>query len=164
MVVTKRYTKQQTFDLVAFHLLKQSRKSTTLLWGKAGCAYRGDKGLCCAAGCLIPDALYRESFECKIVTMLPMVRSCRGVSFRGLFGHDKELVRILQQIHDRYVVDRWMLGLFQVCEDHRLGSDTVELFRIIRRDGKFVRYRLRDSAIQRGKQLQRQLEEIRHGR
>jgi hypothetical protein len=45
-------TAQEVFDQVATHLLTQRQRSTT----KGNCAYRGDDGLKCAAGCLLgPD-------------------------------------------------------------------------------------------------------------
>lgn len=54
-------TEQEVFDQVAEHLLKQNAQSKHAL----GCAYRGDGGLKCAAGCLIADDEYSEEFENK---------------------------------------------------------------------------------------------------
>lgn len=53
-------TNQEIFDKVATHLLSQGKRSAL---GGVGCAYRGDGGLQCAIGCLIPDELYRYELE-----------------------------------------------------------------------------------------------------
>lgn len=50
---------QDVFDEVALHLLRQGQKSAS----EGICYYRGPDGLKCAAGFLIPDELYHESFE-----------------------------------------------------------------------------------------------------
>ena len=66
---------QEIFDKVATHLIAQGKQSRAMLThvlklgakpvaqGGAGCAYRGDGGTMCAAGCLIPDDEYKPEFE-----------------------------------------------------------------------------------------------------
>lgn len=51
-------TKQEMFDKVAEHLLKQGGPA----WDNM-CMYRAPNGRKCAAGCLIPDNLYRKEWE-----------------------------------------------------------------------------------------------------
>lgn len=64
-------TEQEIFTKVATHLLAQMARSRS---GDDGvCLYRGDNGLQCAAGCLIPDELYSEALEEKSVTRREVV-------------------------------------------------------------------------------------------
>lgn len=63
-------TPQEIFDTVATHLFTQGvmAVNTSLIPdsdGTAKCAYRGDNGVKCAAGCLIPDELYKPEMENK---------------------------------------------------------------------------------------------------
>lgn len=60
-------TLQEVFNIVSLHLLKQVKRSTKHLknsWFLA-CAYRGNEGMKCAAGVLIPDDKYEPEMECK---------------------------------------------------------------------------------------------------
>lgn len=60
-------TLQEIFNIVSLHLLTQIKRSTKHLknsWFSA-CAYRGENGLKCAAGVLIPDNEYQPEMECK---------------------------------------------------------------------------------------------------
>lgn len=54
-------TLQEIFTKVATHLLAQKAKSRASSDGP--CAYRGAEGRQCAAGALIPDALYTRAIE-----------------------------------------------------------------------------------------------------
>lgn len=88
-------TKQETFDTVAVALVRQGGPSLGKPSAGFGrCAYRGTNGRKCAAGHLIPDALYRKSME-------------GSFAYEGLVaevledaGHDAEFVRQLQILHD----------------------------------------------------------------
>ena len=53
---------QEIFDTVATHLFKQGRQATSRQAGGL-CVYRGEGGLKCAVGVLIPDQLYTETME-----------------------------------------------------------------------------------------------------
>lgn len=53
-------TEQQIFDQVVTHLAKQ-RKGAHL--EEKGCAYRGEGGSMCAAGCLIADSEYEPAMD-----------------------------------------------------------------------------------------------------
>lgn len=52
-------TLQEIFNIVSKHLLNQRQKSIL----NSFCAYRGENGLKCAAGILIPDDEYKPEFE-----------------------------------------------------------------------------------------------------
>lgn len=60
-----------------------------------GCAYRGDAERRCAIGWCIPDDLYRDGFEGRVVSETPMIRKAAGVSAR-----DKRFALSLQECHD----------------------------------------------------------------
>jgi hypothetical protein len=91
-------TAQEVFDHVVNHLRKQGQRSLDR-HGHWQCAYRGDNGLKCAAGCLIADDEYDASFE--------------GNGWRGLFLEKLvpeahiALIAQLQYVHDSGVVAEW---------------------------------------------------------
>lgn len=99
------FTKQETFDRVARHLLTQNEESNGFLSdGEAEtltCLYRSGL-LKCAAGCLIPEEEYKEEYEGKDVKLL-----CSKYDWSYFFGHDIELVSFLQTIHDTYHPNEW---------------------------------------------------------
>jgi hypothetical protein len=68
----KQQTKQQVFDQVVKHLLKQGKRAYQE--GK-GCRYRTDDGLKCAVGCLLPDAAYTPDMEGGLVGN-PELKAC----------------------------------------------------------------------------------------
>lgn len=105
--------KQEIFDKVSKHLLKQNKKALNRLVG--GCAYRSRSGkLKCAAGCLIPDSEYHVSMEGQIA---------RNLEFFDDFGYsllEISLVDELQVIHDKSSPSRWKEKLQQCAKDHGL--------------------------------------------
>jgi hypothetical protein len=60
-------TLQEIFNIVSAHLLTQIKRSIKRLNSSyfSACAYRGNEGLKCAAGVLIPDDQYEPEMECK---------------------------------------------------------------------------------------------------
>ena len=94
---------QEIFDKVASHLIAQGKQSlrtaSTVQWGDQSCAYRGDDGTMCAAGCLIPDEEYKPEFEgrswTKIQEKIP--------SLASLASKESDLIGELQNLHDSYV-------------------------------------------------------------
>lgn len=94
-------TKQEIYNKVKAHLLKQNEKSMALVpdRGKPVCAYRGDNGMMCAAGILIPDELYSPEMENK--PWLSMTDD-----FELNIGH-RRFIQDLQSIHDHYDPPQW---------------------------------------------------------
>lgn len=90
--------KQQTFDLVATHMLTQNKKS--LVGG--GCTYRGTENTKCAVGALIPDHLYHNGLEGQTLAMDHEIQK-----LVDSLGHDIDLARDLQGIHDGHEVYHW---------------------------------------------------------
>ena len=89
-----KMNQQEIFDKVATHLIAQGKRS--LGWGADYCAYRGDDGTMCAAGCLIPDDEYKPQFE-----GIPWVSIANDVpSFLDAPDEDHDLIDSLQLVHD----------------------------------------------------------------
>lgn len=122
-------TKQELFDKVATHLLKQRRVSR--LTNSGSCAYRGVEGTSCAIGCLIPDELYEKNMEGSSIRILMMHRP----DIQELIGKGNvELASRLQRIHDSVSIYRtdsaailvsWASQLREVA--HNLGLSTAVL-------------------------------------
>jgi hypothetical protein len=114
-------TRQEIFDKVATHLLTQGRRSMN----EAGisCAYRGEDGLKCAIGVLIPDDQYKPSFE--------------GYSVDGGFHgetilnaanvawDDRHFAGELQGIHDKVRPEDWARELHLVAAKFHLSTDAI---------------------------------------
>jgi hypothetical protein len=127
-------TAQEIYDIVASHMLRQNEKShftirfsvldSKPLWAQYDsaiifhrCAYRGTNGLKCAAGCLIPEEIYKSDFE--------------GVPWTSLIhSHDfpqdhRKLIENLQHIHDSFSVDRWHSALIDLAQMYSLNTDVL---------------------------------------
>lgn len=110
----ERATAQEVFDQVAKHLLKQGERST----GKHGfCAYRGNDGMMCAAGCLIGPKEYRKKFEGYDWT--DMVR------YHQVCSTHKTLILDLQYIHDNSKPARWSHSLEALAKEHDLNAEVL---------------------------------------
>lgn len=98
-------TEQEVFDKVAEHLLTQHRQS---LLSSGKCAYRGENGLMCAAGCLIPDDLYDLSMECLDWEQL--------VKNKFIPEHQHyNLIDNLQYVHDSFFPIGWKAKLREIA-------------------------------------------------
>jgi len=97
-------TAQQVFDQVKAHLLSMKNRSM----GAQGCAYRGELGSKCAAGCLIADDEYvrtLESYNWEDLSRMERVPS-----------YHAELISQLQWLHD--ILRYWGTdGLNQLGKD-----------------------------------------------
>lgn len=102
-------TGQEVFDQVANHMLTQMRKSQQ---SGGSCAYRGLKGLKCAAGCLIADDEYSTEFENN--TWLDLVQN-KKVPSKHL-----TLIDELQNQHDATDCHKWKDGLKDIAESFNL--------------------------------------------
>jgi hypothetical protein len=108
-------TEQETFNTVVLFLRKQFAKSTFLTEdNNLSCAYRGDNGCKCAAGCLIPDNLYHQSMERHTV------RNPRVGPVLEALGHNLDLVDSLQKVHDNMALVDWEKGFKGVAEEFDL--------------------------------------------
>lgn len=115
-------TPQQVFDQVAVHLLTQNSRSTKEHDAGFGCAYRGDNGLACAAGCLIDDSEYRDLME---------DRSWFDLAREGWVPEThKDLIQALQQIHDDHFTGSWRDALASYAFEYGLSSDILDTVRV----------------------------------
>ena len=93
--------KQEIFDTVAAHLIKQKRRSAD----KHGCwVYHGVDNLKCAVGCLIPDEIYTPEMEGKNIFALIKEGAIPSFSLDNL-NEDYIVLCDLQYINDDCFVD-----------------------------------------------------------
>lgn len=118
------YTKQETFDTVARHLLRQSEKSIDPMIPGSGCAYRGADGRKCAAGCLIPDSSYGRWMEDRVVTVV-----LSRLDADDFFGHEARIVADLQNCHDSVQVDKWKSDLLRIGLYWELDCSVLDSFK-----------------------------------
>jgi hypothetical protein len=114
-------TAQQVFDQVAAHLLAQNKHSemnTASVIQTPRCAYRGDGGLMCAAGCLIADEEYNsDNFE--MMSWFALVQ-------RALVPNAHvDLICALQRVHDGNSTHEWHQRLLRVAEKFDLKTYAV---------------------------------------
>jgi hypothetical protein len=109
---------QEIFNKVATHLLRQGQRSTD---ERDDCAYRGQGGLSCAVGCLIPDELYSPEFEYRQVRKLPLdVLEACGVDL-DKFSEQLRLLAMLQTIHDNVEPRGWEIALRECARSLKLA-------------------------------------------
>lgn len=108
-------TRQEIFDKVKAHLLKQNARST----GASGsCRYRGEHGRMCAVGCLISDAKYRTAMEGHAARDLRSWLSMPSPRTLALLDN-------LQDVHDGYEPRLWSIELADVAK--RFGLRNTEV-------------------------------------
>ncbi len=113
LATLSKATAQEVFDQVATHLLTQNEVSSLTERNDEGfCAYRGDNGLKCAAGCLIGEKEYSLGME---------GRNWAGLIELGLVPDvHANLIQDLQTVHDIVRGEQWREVLQEVAEDHDL--------------------------------------------
>jgi len=111
-------TTQEIFTQVATHLLTQNAKSLALVnltSDEKSCAYRGDNGMKCAAGCLIADEEYNPA--------MMEGNSWYWISDElGLNTMDERtlIISALQNVHDQYAPDSWRDMLQRIAHEYKL--------------------------------------------
>lgn len=119
--------KQEIFDKVARHLLRQKKKARDA----HGCRYRvGD--LRCAIGCLIPKRLYKPIIEGKgAYSFVDKGQNEGGEVARaigkkiGLHASHRKLLQDLQSVHDFKYPPHWLEELQKVARKHRLNQKVL---------------------------------------
>lgn len=111
-------TRQEIYDIVKQHLLTQGVRSQkeSSVFG-AECAYRGDNGLKCAVGALIPDSLYKPEMEGKRASALMFFNH----AVAEYFGVDNGgFLDSLQTVHDSDWIDpkHWPAELERVAREY----------------------------------------------
>lgn len=105
--------KQELFDRISKHLLKQNAKSIDI----GGCLYRGPNGLKCAVGAIIPDKKYSQTIEGSNVHDTEVV-DCLPTRYQG--DNSIEFLYKLQKLHDCAPVDLWKQRLEEIAKDEGL--------------------------------------------
>ena len=102
-------TKQEVFDQVARHLLKQGEQSVN---GQGHCKYRHENKKC-AAGCLIGDDEHNLGMEGQTWAKLTSYGDCPC--------EHADLIGRLQKIHDHFSVENWNQRLKELAMDENLN-------------------------------------------
>lgn len=108
-------TKQETFDIVARHLLTQNAKSAD---GNGSCLYRDESGRKCAIGCLVPDEKYDADLEDTALGLNPRLNEAVG-------DHDHSLLDAMRDVHDGEDVCEWPYCLTEVAKAYGLSDAVV---------------------------------------
>jgi hypothetical protein len=116
---------QETFDTVVAHLRRQGAKAQIpgSRSGEMTFVFRAPDGKHCAAGALIPDELYDPALECTAVggTDEDQHKNSNAVTLLiEELGHDIELVKALQAVHDNAALAEWESKLEQVSAEFGL--------------------------------------------
>ena len=118
-------TAQEVFDTVATHLLTQNERSLRPDGCADDCAYRGDKGMKCAVGVLIPDDVYTPHMEGKSISAVQSSAHALGHLRRHM-----ALLLALQQLHDTNLVGDWPRSLRETARFFNLSPHVVASFRL----------------------------------
>ena len=112
-------TLQQVFTKVAAHLLKQGRRSRSVVTVRVGlnspggrlavgdCAYRSGDGCACAVGCLIDDDHYSQLLEGFNTRQAPVIEALVASGVPATDPDVLEMLDRLQDLHDRTSPDGW---------------------------------------------------------
>lgn len=119
-------TAQQVFDQVALHMLTQQAKALTLdKYGEPACAYRGERGTMCAAGCLISDEEMERLYDwCGH-------NYNTGAGWRTLINigfapeEHRGLISALQDVHDNGSIQNWPDDLKKVAKARGLNTNVI---------------------------------------
>lgn len=120
LATLKDATEQEVFTQVVTHMLTQNEKcqtkgeNTNIMY----CNYRNDKGLKCAAGCLISDDEYSNELEGGNWSALV---TCEKVP-----STHEDLILELQQVHDQYKVKDWKLKLSLIAKQYGLEMPQIK--------------------------------------
>lgn len=110
-------TEQEVFDQIVNHLLTQNKKCMN----NENCVYRNEKGLKCAAGCLIADDEYKPEMD----------DTDSGTNWKTLFNNGLvpnthlNLIMSLQSIHDNYEPYEWETELIKQSFKRNLNFNYV---------------------------------------
>jgi len=116
--------RQDVFDIVAWHLLRQGTRATAFDGVK--CLYRAPDGKRCAIGWLIPDEVYSKALEFLGVRDLAerLIESEHAAFARFLYRH-MPLLRSLQEMHDASVPAEWPVMLHTIAKMNGLNTTVL---------------------------------------
>ena len=114
--------KQEVFNKVAKHLLKQNEKSLDRTGGT--CLYRGPDGKSCAVGCLIADEHYPPGIEGR-GALETAVLEALGRSGVVVSDGEADLLTDLQDMHDSTEPYEWRQLLSEIANRYSLTMPEV---------------------------------------
>ncbi len=124
---------QTAFNLMVRHLRQQGEKAVN---ESGRCMYRGPRGLKCAVGALIPEALYAKRFEKKRIGSLldPLDKTVYSEALAHHFrGVDPKLLMHMQAIHDIHLPAQWEDRFKQIANNYGLVLESPELTQVLQR-------------------------------
>lgn len=123
--------KQQFFDDVKTHLLKQMKKSIN---SDQQCQYTGPNGLRCAIGGLLPKSVETKNFESRAASALGGFQEVKKAlagykinweSPRQPISNDCLFMDGLQYVHDTYEPDQWEEKLALFAKNKNLQMEGI---------------------------------------
>lgn len=114
---------QAFFDFIAEHLLRQGKRSETpeSTVYKRKCAYRGEDGLKCAVGAILPDKLYRSEYEDSDAGLFNKMMAHYGIAEGSPLANDwVALLLDLQRVHDMHAPTHWLYRIVDAAADRGL--------------------------------------------
>jgi len=117
---------QEAFNKAVRHTLKQGKRSTINVLRVDGstyerCAYRGDGGLKCPVGALIPDEEYYALLEGKTSTKI-----INSGHVRSVIHLNPDLFRDVQVVHDKFLPHEWEAKFRAIADDFELTFPSLE--------------------------------------
>ena len=125
------FSRQEIFDYIALHLLKQNKRSEEEIIDpvtkihKYACRYRGgtpEDPCKCAIGVLFDDEIYNPKFEGKTIKYL---RSCYK-SFSHIPLEVVPMLASLQKVHDNHDPTAWVTSLCEVARIYNLNTKAID--------------------------------------
>jgi len=126
-------TKQEVFDQIATHLLKQGKQSNRYD-DREICAYKGAENTKCAAGCLIADNEYIPEMDNAIALQkkYPDINiELYGASWQALVkvglvtNKHENLIQDMQLIHDTVLPICWKDELKKLAKEFNLNTNAL---------------------------------------
>ncbi|WP_028210746.1 hypothetical protein [Paraburkholderia mimosarum] len=123
---------QQVFKHIASHLLTQGERCTKGHYPEG--QYRNELGQACAVGCVIPEHLYRSSFEGQgihgLVLRLACLPKVEYVTLAEFVTRHASLLIQLMDLHDRTPPACWPEALRDIGAAYGLDTQVVDLFSV----------------------------------
>jgi hypothetical protein len=110
---------QEFFSKTVAHLRKQNARATF----DGSCVYRSADGLMCAIGCHIPDDLYSQSMEGKLVISLLDFHADVEDLFKNV---DQGLMTAMQDLHDNRNIEKWEDYFSLAAEEYYLTLEPAK--------------------------------------
>jgi len=116
-------TCQELFDQALDHLMTQKKRCTTTELHPPTCLYRGDNGLKCAIGGVLPDELYHPKYEnSEAIMLLEDIGHPKAVTKSGQLTKFAKLASDIQLVHDSSEVPAWLAKMAFLAGKYKLNT------------------------------------------